>query len=140
MIRKATLDDLPEIMRLGREFLAYSPHRWIALNEDDFAASVAQIIEGAGAIFLSDDGFIGGVLVPCYFNRAVAFLSELFWFARAEGQELLAAFEAWGREAAGGLEVVSCTSGLVDERERAIRRVFARQGYVATEVAFQKRL
>lgn len=136
MIRRATLDDLPEVVSLGREFLAYSPHNWIELDEEAFAQSASNMIAGPGAVFLSDDGFIGGVIVPCYFNPAVLMASELFWFARKEGPELLKAFEVWAKDA--GASVV-CTSGLVDGREKAIRRVFERQGYEASEIAFQKR-
>lgn len=137
MIRRATTDDLPEILALGAEFLAYSPHRWIPLDAEAFAAFATQLIEGAGAIFLSEDGFIGGALAPCYFNPAYAFAAELFWFARKDGRALREAFETWAREA--GADAVTC-SGLADDHEKAIRRVYARAGYEPSEVAFMKRL
>lgn len=136
MIRRATIEDIPEIVALGAEFLAYSPHRWIPLDREAFANTARAIIEGAGAIFLSDDGFIGGALSPMYFNPAYVIAAELFWYAKSEGQALRDAFEAWAREA--GAAAVAC-SGLVDEREKAIRRVYARAGYEASEVAFMKR-
>lgn len=137
MIRPATLDDMPTILALGAEFLAASPHCWIPLDAAAFEGFAKNLIEGAGAIFLSDDGFIGGVLAPCYFNPAYTFASELFWFARKEGQELRKAFEAWGR--AAGVDAITC-SGLADSHERAIRRIWSRAGYDATEVAFMKRI
>lgn len=137
MIRPATLDDMPTILALGAEFLAESPSKWIPLAEDDFAATCATLIEGAGAIFLSDDGFIGGVLVPCYFNHAYTFAAELFWFARKEGQELREAFEAWGRNMGAA---AATGSGLANDRERAIRRVFSRAGYETMEIGFMKRI
>ena len=136
MIRRATIEDLPEILALGAEFLAASPSAWIPLSERDFAATVTHLIEGQGAIFLSDDGFIGGMLVPCYFNYAHIFASELFWFARKEGQQLREAFEAWGQDLGAS---AATASGLTDDRERAIRRVFGRAGYVPMEVGFMKR-
>lgn len=136
MIRRATLEDMPAILRLGAEFLAASPSRWIPLDEADFAETVTQMIDGPGAIFLSDDGFIGGILVPCYFNRAHVFAAELFWFARQEGQALREAFEAWGRESGAS---AATASGLADDRERAVRRVFSRAGYETMEIGFMKR-
>lgn len=136
MIRRATLDDVTEILLLGREFLAASPSRWIPFDADDFAETVIAMIDGPGAIFLSEDGFIGGILVDCYFNRAYSFASELFWFARKDGQALREAFEAWGREAGAA---AATASGLTDNREQAIRRVFRRAGYEAMEVGFMKR-
>lgn len=137
MIRRATVDDLDRIAHLGRQFLAYSPHNWIPLDEDAFRRSATDMIERSGAIFLSEDGFIGGVMVPCYFNPTVFMASELFWFARESGQALLKAFEEWAAEA--GASVI-CTSGLVDGHEKAIRRVFRANGYQASEIAFQKRI
>jgi hypothetical protein len=136
MIRAATLDDMPEILRLGREFLAYSPNRWIPLDEDAFTATCEAIIAGAGAIFLSEDGFIGGVVTPCYFNPAFLFGSELFWFARVGGQELREAWEGFCRERGVAAQTAS---GLVDDREPAIRRAYRAAGYEATEIGFMKR-
>lgn len=136
MIRRATPADLAEIVSLGAEFLEASPSRWIPLNEADFAETASRLIDGAGAIFLSDDGFIGGITVPCYFNFAHSFAAELFWFARKEGQELREAFEAWGRERGA---TAATASGLADGREKAIRRVFRSAGYETMEIGFMKR-
>lgn len=136
MIRRATLDDMPAILDLGAEFLAYSPHSWIPLDRDAFATFAAHMIEH-GAIFLSEDGFIGGLLSPAYFNPAYVFAAELFWFARKEGPQLRQAFEAWAREQ--GASAVTC-SGLVDHHEAAIRRVYGRAGYEPSEIAFMKRI
>ena len=138
MIRRATTADLEEVVEQGRAFLAYSPHRWIELDEIAFEAAAEQMITGNGAIFLAEDGFIGGILVPCYFNPSVTFASELFWYApNGGGQELLAAFEEWARES--GADAVTC-SGLADSHERAIRRVYGRAGYHTSEIAFMKRI
>lgn len=136
MIRRAALTDIPEILPLAAEFLAYSPNRWIPLDEEAFSATLTQLIEGSGAVFLSDDGFIGGMMVPCYFNPAYVFAAELFWFARQEGQALRAAFQTWGQEHGAA---ASTASGLVDKHEQAIRRVYAHAGYEAVEIGFMKR-
>lgn len=137
MIRRATLDDMPTILALGAEFLAASPSKWIPLDVDDFTTTATRLIDGAGVIFLSEDGFIGGVRVPCYFNYAYTFAAEIFWFARKEGQELREAFEAWGRDVGAA---AATGSGLANDRERAIRRVFSRAGYETMEIGFMKRI
>lgn len=136
MIRAATHADMDEVVALGAEFLAASPNRWIPLDAPAFRETCAQLINGAGAIFLSDDGFIGGVIVPCYFNPAYLFGSELFWFARKEGQALRGAWEGFCAERG-----VACqtASGLVDDREPAIRRAYRSAGYDAIEIGFMKR-
>jgi GNAT superfamily N-acetyltransferase len=136
MIRRATQDDIPRIVELGAEFLAECPYSWVPLDPVAFAVFASGMIE-QGVIFLSDDGMIGGVFSPFYFNPAVRMVAELFWWARSEGQALRQALEAWARE--HGAQCLTC-SGLTGDREPAIRRVYARAGYVPTEVAFVKRL
>lgn len=136
MIRQATIEDVPRIVALGAEFLAECPYSWVPLDAEAFGAFAAGMIEH-GVIFLSDDGMIGGVISPFYFNPAVTMAAELFWWARSGGQELRQALEAWGRER--GAQALTC-SGLTGEREAAIRRVYARAGYHPAEVAFVKRL
>lgn len=135
MIRRATHEDMPEILRLGAEFLAYSPYAWAELDAEAFSTFAGQMIEN-GAIFLSDDGMIGGILSPLYFNPSVVLAAELFWFARSEGPALRQALEAWAREQ--GAVGITC-SGLVDRHEAAIRRVYSRAGYAPSEIAFMKR-
>lgn len=96
---------------------------------------MAKIIEH-GAIFLSDDGMIGGVLNPLYFNPAYVTAAELFWWAGRDGTALRLAFEEWGREQ--GVVGMSF-SGIADEHAPAIARVFRRAGYLPIETAFFKR-
>ena len=135
MIRKATAEDLPRILELGAEFLAIGPYAWVPLDTAAFSKFALALIE-VGVIFLSDDGMIGGCLSPFYFNPSVVMAAELFWFARAGGQDLREALEAWAQER--GCVAQTC-SGLADEREPAIRRLYARAGYDVTEIAFVKR-
>lgn len=136
MIRKATAQDIPLIVELGAEFLAVSPHAWIPLDRDAFTEFAGRLVEH-GVVFLSEDGMIGGLLSPFFFNPAVTTAAELFWFARKEGRQLREAFEAWAKDQ--GAACMTC-AGLVNEREATIRKVYERAGYVAKEVAFMKRI
>lgn len=135
MIRTATPDDLPEILDLGAQFLAVGPYAWVPLDRDAFAEFVLKLLD-QGVIFLSDDGMIAGCLSPFYFNPSVVMAAELFWFARSEGRALRQALEDWAKEQ--GCVALTC-SGLANEREPTIRRLYGRAGYDVTEVAFVKR-
>lgn len=136
MIRQATVADMERIVELGGDFLAASPYSDLGYDRPAFAGFAARLMEGPGAIFLSSDGFIGGLLNGLYFNPSVVMGVELFWWAGSEGKGLREAFEAWAREnGAAGMQ----STGLANEREAAIRRVYARAGYAATEVGFIKR-
>ena len=135
MIRRATLEDMPDVVRLADEFRAYSPYSAIPLDEDAFTAFAARLIEH-GVILMSEDGLLGGCLNPIYFNPAYVFAAELFWWARKGGQDLLRAFEGWAQEqGAVGVQF----TGLRDDHSRAIERVFRRAGYAPIETAFIKR-
>ena len=137
MIRRATLDDLAEVVEVGARFLAYSPYAHIPLDRDAFEAFAAQLITGPGAIFLSDDGMIGGLLNPAYFNPAYVMAAELFWYAPKDGQALMDAFETWA--VMSGARAIQFT-GLRDRHAAAIERVFARRGYRPVETGFIKEL
>lgn len=134
-IRRATVEDMPRILELGAEFLAVGPYAWVPLDLDAFAGFAAAMIE-RGVIILADDGMIGGCLSPFYFNPSVVMAAELFWYSPKHGRELRAALEEWAKEQ--GCVALTC-SGLANEREATIRRLYERAGYTATEVAFVKR-
>jgi len=135
MIRVATHEDVPEVVRLGAEFLAYSVHKEWPLDPEAFAVFAGRLIDG-GVIYLSDDGMLGGMLNPLYFNPAIVLGCELFWWARKDAQALRVAFEDWCR--AKGAVGVNFT-GMRDERAPAVERIYSRAGYVATETGFLKR-
>lgn len=135
MIRRATLDDMPRILDLGAEFLSFGPYAWVPLDRDAFAESAAKMIE-VGVIFLAEDGMLGGVFYPFYFNPSIKLAAELFWYSPKNGRELREAFEDWAKSE--GCAGVTC-SGLANDRETTIRKLFGRAGYEATEVAFVKR-
>lgn len=135
MIREATPDDLAQVVRLGGEFHAHSPYAAIPYDPQAFGAFAGRLIDG-GVILLSEDGMLGGLLNPLFFNPSVVMGAELFWWARKEGRQLREAFEAWA-EARGAQGVQF--SGLADERQATIRKLFERAGYVAGEQSFFKR-
>jgi hypothetical protein len=136
VIRAATADDLPRILDLGGDFLAYSPYSDLGYDRPAFANFATRLMEGPGVILLSDDGFLGGLLNPLYFNPSILMGVELFWWAGKSGRQLREAFEAWAK-AAGALGVQF--TGLANEREATIRKVYERAGYAACEVGFMKR-
>lgn len=135
MIRPATLEDLPRVIDLGAKFHAYSPHRVFPYDADAFGAFAEKLIE-AGGVFLSDEGFCGGMLTRLYFSPDTLIAAELFWFAPSEGKALREAFEAWAK--AAGAIGVQC-SALADGHERAVDRLYQRAGYERAEIAYLKR-
>jgi hypothetical protein len=135
MIRQATHEDMSRIVELGGQFLGLGPYAWVPLDVAAFEAFAAQLIRD-GVIFLADDGLIGGCLYPFYFNPSVVMTAELFWYSPKNGRLLREALEGWARER--GCAAITF-SGLANEREATIRKLFQRADYQPTEVAFVKR-
>jgi len=136
LIRQATPDDLDRIIELGGQFLAASPYADLGYDRPAFGEFAIRMMEGPGAIFLSDEGFIGGLLNGLYFNPSIVMGVELFWWAKTEGKALRNAFEAWcANNGASGMQ----STGLANEREATIRKVYERAGYRACEIGFIKR-
>ena len=135
MIRKATVADVPQIVACGREFHAYGTWSHVPLDEDAYGSFAAAAIEGPGAIFLTDDGMCGGLMVPAYFNPAFVFAAELFWWAPTEGRALREAFEGWAQES--GASAVQF-SAMTDDHLPAVTRLYRMGGFKPAETAFVK--
>lgn len=127
--------DIGRIVRLGREFHAYSP--WSDVPYDTEAVTgFAETCVRTGAVFLSESGMCGGLVTPLFFNPSFRVGVEFFWFAPNDGQALRQAFEDWARdEGAHGVQF----SALGDDHLPALTRIYRRSGFVPAETAFVKR-
>jgi len=138
MIRRASVFDIPEILKLGRDFFDYGP--WAERTEyveSDLERSLKAIIEGDGAIFLSDDGMCGGLIFPLYFNLSHKIAQELFWFAPTDGTALRQSYEQWAKD--NGARDIQMTC-LCDGREKGMRRLLGAKGYSVIETSFLRRI
>jgi hypothetical protein len=135
-MRRATQDDVSEIVRLGALLHATAPFADVEYIPEAVAVFVAHVVEH-GAVFLSDDGMCGGLLNPTYFNPAHVVAVEFFWWAPNGGADLRQAFEAWAKDAGA---VAVQFSGLANERLAAVSRIYRRGGYEPVEMSFLKRL
>lgn len=134
MIRKAVHDDLDRIVSMGRSFHAYSPWSNVPLDSQSLREFLAKIID-SGVILLGENGMIGGIMNPLYFNPSYVVAAELFWWAESGGRELMKAFEEWGAEnGAYGYQF----SALHDEKSERMDALFNRAGYRKVEAGYFK--
>ena len=133
-MRKATPDDIEQIVDLGRRFHASTHWSRVEAKDEDLANFALGVMQN-GVIFLDGDGMCGGVMTPAFFNKSVKVAAELFWYATTGGKQLRSAFEEWGRENGASF----CQfSGLESTRSDSLDRLYRMAGYGAVEMAYLK--
>lgn len=125
MMRRATLEDIPDLVDMGRKFHAAKQNLYPFVS-DDTIAFFAGVIE-SGAVFRSDSGFIAGTAAGAPSNQSYKTAYELFWWSesRGEGRRLRQAFEEWA-QSVGCKDVVFSHP----EDERIVNKMLIRAGYV----------
>jgi len=144
VIRPATPEDMPELLRMGRAFFAATAFGEIGFEEDEARATLTLLAE-RGILLVAEQnglcGMAGALVFPFYFNLSHLTAQELFWWvdprARQSGQgaELLAALEAAAR--ARGAK--SLTMIALDEIDGPrVAELYRRNGYAPSERNFIK--
>lgn len=130
MIRQATQSDLWHIIDLAEEFNSTYYHK--PLDEVKTISMIELLIED-GVCFVSDKGFICGIVMPDPFRDANA-LVELGWFAKDNsGIKLLDAFIAEGRRLAVD-EIRMCT---MSTSPAVADKIILRKGFSLAETQYR---
>jgi|TARA_R110001606_G_scaffold310556_4_gene457605 hypothetical protein len=130
MIKKATMQDFDHILALTMEFNENYYHR--PLNLDKTTLMITHLIE-YGVVFVSDKGYIGGMLVPDMFRDDLA-LVEFGWFAKdSSGIRLLDKFIQAGKELHAD-EVRMCT---MSTSPAIATRILERRGFNLIESSYK---
>lgn len=132
MIRKATRNDVPDLVKLGRSFV-------LAIGEEPHDASLANYMRGLidhGVVFRSDKGMIGGIIVSPPWNKRRLLAQEMFWWAEdGQGLALMRAFEAWAEEQGiARRDVVFSAIGPEGRADKIIKR----RGYAQVERSYRR--
>ena len=142
MIREATLDDLPALLDMGREFYAASAFDAIGFNEDT-ARAMLQVLIGSptGVLLIAEGGMAAALVYPFYFNAEHTTAQELFWWVAPQarggglGRQLIAALEA-AVQARGAKSLSMIALAEIDGP--AVAELYRRHGYRASEQSFIK--
>lgn len=130
LVRRAALEDMPRIMELIQEF--NDNYHDVPINPAKAIAVSAWIIED-GVGFISDSGFIGGVVADDLL-RDWTVLHELGWFSKdRSGTKLLDAFITAGFEL-GVNEVRVCA---LETSSPIVGRLLQRKGFAPLEVSYR---
>jgi len=149
MIRRAMLDDVPELARLGGLFFAESGYAdMMPPDPAGLADNLAAFMQAPACHFLVVEvggrmvGAAGFAILPAFPAPATIQATELFWFMEPEyrgpfGPLLLEAMEE--EAAALGAGVISMIA-LEAARGAVVGRLYERRGYRLVERAYMRRL
>lgn len=133
MIRRATHDDLDEIVEIAGKLISDMD---LPAATDDELRDIASRILDDGVIFLAPGGMIWGLVVPLYYKPDHLEANEIFWWSDGgHGLSLVRAFEAWGVEQ-GAKSIVMSSKANIDP---AVPRWLERRGYAPREQTYVKR-
>ena len=106
MIREATEEDLPVLVRMGREFHAATIEDSAFIAADFEASMIGYLAQGEWAVLIDNKqrGFLVGVIFADYWNSSVCRAHELMWWVSPKsrsgmvGPSLMKAFTSWARK------------------------------------------
>ena len=144
MIRLATPNDVPAMVRMGEAFhaLAVSGH-YIPWCGRSFALTLAKLIVAGSAFVYEVDGQVEGmtaaVLQPAYFNDQILTCNELFCWVnptqRGAGMNLFDMLESWAKQKGAKVMVLATVPNM---RSEVLDRKYRAKGYALTDNFYMK--
>lgn len=135
MIRRATYEDIPMLMALGRQFHEEATYAKPAFNEETIRETLVGLIE-SGAVWIAKGGMIG-VLPYREWISGKMIGGELFWWVLNKGNGvgglLLDAAEEWVQEQ--GLKKFNLT---IPYEAYELQVYLENRGYQSIEIAMTK--
>lgn len=147
-VRLAEYQDVPALIRLGRDFYFQSPYAdKIDLDLITWKDVLEGFIGNPDAILMIGEkdgvvvGFCIGTISPCYFNRNEIVSQEMIWYvdpeARGCGAPIFKAFEAEAKKRGASVNLCTSTPNL---REDAVGAFYNRAGYMDAGKQYLKRI
>ena len=149
MIRLATIEDMPEMIRIGRNFSGFVPHGdGIIPDDEQLERSLTTLFNLGGVVFLAEKGgeVIGGlvaILSPVWYNMDRFYATELGWWVEKEHRtgttalRLVKVFEKWAKDS--GAEYATMCN-MIHANEKQIGVVYEKKGYIMVEQTFMKKI
>jgi len=149
MIRLATLEDMPEMIRIGRNFSGFVPHgNDIMPDDEQLERSLTTLFDFGGVVFLAEKGGVAigalvAILSPVWYNLDRFYATELGWWVEKEHRtgttalRLVKAFEKWAKDSGAGYATMC---NMIHANEKQIGVVYEKKGYIMVEQTFTKKL
>ena len=145
-IRKATHDDIPQLLVMGEQFARYAPFD-VGFSPEGTAAFLDVIMDTGLVLVAEQDetlvGVIVGALSPIWYSPGSLIASELAWWVDPQHRgsraalQLVKAFEAWAIDS--GAKLITLSDLRIGEDYPA-GPLFERLGYRVSERAHTKEI
>ena len=146
IIRKATIDDLDQIVEMANRFIAFAPHlSLIRHSADDIVNTVKSVLE-SGIIFVIDVdgravGILAAMMTSVWYSPSTKLAAEIMWWVNEEHRgtiasiKLIRTYENWAREQ--GAQIIAMCD-LVIKGHEPVGTTLNRLGYEMSERTYIK--
>ena len=146
IIRKATIDDLDQIVEMANRFIAFAPHGSLIKHTTDDIVNTVRLFLESGIIFVIDvDGKAVGILfammTSVWYSPSTKVAHEMMWWVNEEHRgtiasiKLLRTYEKWALDNGANLIAMS---DLVIEGHEPVGTTLNRLGYEMSERTYIK--
>jgi GNAT superfamily N-acetyltransferase len=148
LVRKATIEDLPQYVLLAQEFHAASPmHGAIAFDPEGYANFFTGAVQNPDiGLWLAESdskvvGITGAINYPLYFSPSSNVVQELWWWLTPDargtgaGAKMFDCIKVWAKEKnASAMFMIA----LEDDRAGKMEKLYRRAGFKPLERTFIK--
>jgi GNAT superfamily N-acetyltransferase len=145
-LKLGTLEDLPDILRMAREFHKSSPFGDLPFEDDKVTRVVTELLgpRSGGVIILEENNralLAAAITEPIFSSKKLA--TEVMWWVDSDirgtaiGRELLDAYEYWAQIQGCELSQMVC---LETQERDLLDRYYKRRGYRPVEYTYVKEL
>lgn len=136
-VRVATLDDLPSLMNIARQFILEAPnYSTRELNEDALSENLRSVINGLGAVFIAEHQheIVGGIVcltTKDWFNDQIIAFEQVFYICPQYRSTrasflLIETFVNWAKHMNAGRMQCGTTTGI---NTKGCLRLYERFGF-----------
>jgi len=141
-VRPAVVDDLPELMRMGKEFYKKSGYDDLGAFDPESLEKTYRHLISSSSLLITQGGMIGWVVFPVFVTGNMV-AQELFWWVDPErrsngtGKALLEAAEEQARSQGATAMMMLALDDLDGD---AIAAVYGKMGYRPRERTYMRAL
>lgn len=144
MIRLATLDDMPELLRMGKAFFDVSGYgKLTEFNAQDTEIVLLSLIEQDSLLTDGESGMIGFLVFPMFMNSSYTLSQELFWWVDEDkrksklGIQLLKAAEKQSKLKGADSMIMLSINDLNGDK---VNKIYESLGYKRQEQTYMRAL